>query len=218
MNLKSWYTWTHDQTLNQEIGSDPDHILHIFPVDSDEFTEGLGAVTETEVRLYPTTGVQDDNVPAFQIIMETGELMPRQPVQAFWYIQQLEFRFDYFVGNPEEPATILIEGVDYYGRQFKIEKKLNIKSRGHHGLEHEQRNYIEWIRIEKLVESLRIRIKGKARFRLSHINAKMYQQADTIGTPYGFDARDTYYDRHGDDHEIHHYIDDYNNLRRAVIS
>lgn len=218
MNLKSWYTWTHDQTLNQDMGSDPDHILHVFPIDSDEFTEGLGAITETQVRLYPTTGVQDATVPSFQVLMETGELMPRQPAQAFWYIQQLEFRFDYFVGNPDDPATILVEGVDYYGRQFKIEKKLNIKSRGHHGLTGEQRNYIEWIRIDKIVESLRIRIKGKARFRLSHINAKIYQQSDTIGTPYGFDAHDTYYDRHGDDHEIHHYIDDYNNLRRAVIS
>lgn len=215
INLKSWYTWTHDESYEDP---DLDHILHIFAIDSDEYVEGLGVVTENQARLYPVTGTQNPSVPDFQVLMETGELAPRQPMQAFWYLQQLEFRFDYFVGDPEDPAEILIEGVDYYGRQFKVTKKLNIKSRGYHGLTGEQRDYIEWVRIEKLVESFRIRIKGRARFRLTHINAKMYQQADTIGTPYGFDARDTYYNRKGQDHEIHHYIDDYNNLRRAVVS
>jgi len=221
LNLKAWYTWTHDQTLNQE--QDPDKILHIFAIDSDEFQEGLGSVTETEVRLYPVTGVQDATVPEFTVLVESGELAPRQPMQAFWYVQQLEFRFDYFVGNPDEPAEILVEGVDYYGRQFKITKKLNIKSRNwqvrnDNGETGERRSYVEWVRIDKLVESFRIRIKGKARFRLTHFNANVYQQSDTIGTPYGFDARDTYYDKNGDDHEIHHYIEDYNNLRRAVVS
>lgn len=215
IGLKSWYTWTHDQTLTDP---DNDKILHIFAIDNDEWKEGLGAITQKEVRLYPVTGVQNDTVPAFQVLMETGELAPRQPVQAFWYLQQLEFRFDYLVGDPDDPAEILVEGVDYYGRQFKIRKKINIESRGHHGKTGEQRNYVEWIRIDKIVESFRIRIKGRVRFRLTHINAKLYQQADTIGTPYGFDAQDTYYNRKGEDHEIHHYIDDYNNLRRAVIS
>ena len=221
LNLKAWYTWTHDQTLNQE--QDPDKILHIFAIDSDEFQEGLGSVTETEVRLYPVTGVQEATVPEFTVLVESGELAPRQPMQAFWYVQQLEFRFDYFVGNPDEPAEILVEGVDYYGRQFKVTKKLNIKSRSwqtsnDHGETGERRSYVEWIRIDKLVESFRIRIKGKARFRLTHFNANVYQQSDAIGTPYGFDARDTYYDKNDDDHEIHHYIEDYNNLRRAVVS
>lgn len=217
MDLQAWYTWTHDEHYGAR-GSDPDKVLHILAIDSDEYTEGLGAITETQVRLYPVTGIQKPTVPTFQVIMETGELMPRQPMQAFWYIQQLEFRFDYLVGDPDDPATILIEGVDYYGRQFTIEKKINIKSRGHHGLTGEQRNYIEWVRIDKLVESMRIRIKGKVRFRLTHINAKAYQQADTIGTPYGFDASDTYRNRHGGDTKIHHYINDYNNLRRAVVT
>ena len=218
IGLQSWYTWTHDETLNQTAGGDPDKILHILAIDSDEYTEGLGAITQNQVRLYPVTGVQSATVPAFQVLMETGELMPKQPMQAFWYIQQLEFRFDYFIGNHSDPATILIEGVDYYGRQFTIEKKLNLRSRGNHGLSGEQRNYVEWIRVDKIVESLRVRIKGKARFRLTHINMKSYQQADTIGTPYGFDAYDTYRNRQGGNTKIHHYINDYNNLRRAVVT
>ena len=220
---KAWYTFTHDETLNLNSGSDPDHILGILPIDSDERAEGLGVITENQIRMYPTTGIQSASVPAFQIIMETGELIPRMPTQAFWYVQQLEFRFDYFIGDPDDPATVLIEGVDYYGRQFTIEKKLNKNGRrwqtvNENGRTGEQRAYIEHVRIDKMVESLRIRIKGKARFRLTHFNAKVYQQSDTIGTPYGFDARDTYKNRKGQDHVIHHYIDDYNNLRRAVIA
>jgi len=223
MNLKAWYTWTHDQIVDSS--SDQDEILHILAIDSDEYVEGLGAITETEVRLYPIAGHdQGVTVPTFTVLMESGELAPRQPMQAFWYVQQLELRFDYYIGSLENPATILVEGVDYYGRQFKIEKQLNKRGRrwqtindnGEHIVE--IRNHLEYVRIDKLVQSYRIRIKGKARFRLTHINAKLYQQADTISTPYGFDAHDTYYDRHGDDHEIHHYIDDYNNLRRAVVS
>ena len=231
IGLQSWYTFTHDQTLNESQGSDPDKIHHIFAVDSDQYTEGLGAVTDTEVRLYPTTGIQEAKVPSFQVLIETGELIPKMPKQVFDWVEQLEFRFDYFVGPVETKyygpnndqyhtwPTILIEGVDYYGRYFTIEKKLNMKSRGLHNVEGEQRNYVEWVRVGKLVESLRIRIKGRARFRLTHIIGKIYTQSDRIGTPYGYDARDTYLSRHANiEPKIHHYINDYNNLRRAVVS
>lgn len=218
IELQAWYTFTHDQVYGRGKGEDPDKIHHILAVDSDQFIEGLGAITDTQVRLYPTTGIQDAVVPEFQVIIESGELIPKMPKQVFDWIEQLEFRFDYFVGDPDDPATILIEGVDYYGRSFEITKKLNIKSRGYHGLEGEQRSYIEWVRVNKLVESMRIRIKGKARFRLTHIVNKMYTQSDRIGTPYGYDANDAYYNRHQGKTKIHHYINDYNNLRDAVVS
>lgn len=237
-SLKAWYTWTHDQTLGLEDLTDDDRVLHIFAIDSDEWIEGLGTITATEVRLYPVTGEQEPVKPPFQVLIESGEIAPRQPMQAYWYLQQMELRFDYFVGDPEDPATVLVEGVDYYGRYFQIEKKLNYKQRNwqpyndngaiaHHkvlpnGPEWteviEQRNYTEWIRIDKLVQSVRIRIKGRARFRLTHINAKVYQQADNISTPYGYDASDSGYNAKGQPFKIHHYINDYNNLRRAVVS
>ena len=38
MNQQAWYTWTHDQTYGAS-GSDPDKILHILAIDSDEFEE-----------------------------------------------------------------------------------------------------------------------------------------------------------------------------------
>lgn len=218
IGLQSWYTFTHDQVYGRGYNEDPDKIHHILAIDSDEYIEGLGAVTDTQIRLYPTTGIQDPVVPEFNVLLETGELMYKMPQQTFDWIEQLEFRFDYFVGDPNDPASILIEGVDYYGREFSIEKKLNIKSRGYHGLEGEQRDYVEWVRIGKLVESLRIRIIGHARFRLTHIVNKMYTQSHRIGTPYGFDAYDSYYNRHGGKNKIHHYINDYNNLRKALVT
>lgn len=216
--LQAWYTFTHDQVYGGARGQDPDLIHHILAIDSDEFIEGLGVITDSQVRLYPTTGIQEDTVPEFQIILESGEMMPKMPMQAYNYVQQLEFRFDYLVGNPSDPATILIEGVDYYGRQFTIEKKINLRSRGNHGLRGEQRDYVEWVRVEKICESLRIRIKGHVRFRLTHINARLYTQSDRIATPYGFDASDKFYNRHHGETKIHHYINDYDNLRRALVT
>lgn len=217
---KAWYTFTHDETLVQP---DTDDLLNMISIDSIDAWEGLGVITKNQIRLYPTTGSQSPTVPAFQVIMETGELMPRMPKQAFWYIQQLEFRFDYFISNPDDPPIVLVEGVDYYGREFRIEKELNKTGRrwqteNDNGRTGELRSHVEWVRVDKMVESLRIRIKGKARFRLTHINSRCYQQSDSIATPYGYDALDTYRNRKGQDHVIHHYIDDYNNLKEAVIS
>jgi len=213
-----WYTFTHDEHLNQNYQQDPDSILHILAIDSDQATEGLGVITESYIYLYPTTLGQDATVPLFDVLLETGELKPKEPTQALMYIQQIELRFDYFISNPENPPTVLIEGTDYYGRSFSIEKQLNIRSRGNHGKTGELRSYAEWIRLDKYVESYRIRIKGKARFRLSHINVKFYVQPDVTGSPWGFDAHDGYLDVHNTEGQIHHYIDDYNNLRRALVS
>lgn len=218
--LQAWYTFTCDQTHGVSLGNDADVVKHIFPVDSQDAKEGLGVMTATNIYLYPVTHDEfSQEVPAFQVLLESGEMMPSQPT-AFWYIQQLEFHFDYLRGNYADPAQILVEGVDYYGRQFVITKNINIRSRGHHGLAGIQRDYYEWIRVDKYVRSFRIRIKGRVRFRLTHINCKCYQQADTIGTPYGFDAHDMHYDIHGRnvDTQIHHYINDYNDLRRAVVT
>lgn len=202
---KAWYTFTHDfnPTARGEL------ILHAMAIDSDEYTEGLGLITESEVRLYPTTGIQGETKPTFNVLMETGELALKQPIQGFHYVSQVELRFDYFIGS----AECLIEGVDYYGRPFKVWKKLNRSGR-----EGNFRSYTEWIRVDKYVESYRLRIIGKARFRLISINSKVYTQSNRIGLAYGFDDHDWYKNRRSGDTEIHHYIDDYNNLRRAIVT
>ena len=205
IGLKAWYTFTYDQNLTAR----GEKLLHAFAVDSDEHVEGLGLVTNNEIRLYPTTGIQDEVAPGFNVLLETGELMTKQPKQATHYLCQLELRFDYFIGQ----AECLVEGTDYYGRPFKVYKKLNRKN-----LSGTQRDWTEWIRVDKLVESYRIRIVGKARFRLVSINAKVYSESNRIGLAYGYDDHDYYRNRRNTDTEIHHYIKDYNNLRRVIVT
>lgn len=209
LQAKAWYTFTHD-------GQD-DLLLHAFAVDSDEYIEGLGVVSKNEIYLYPTTGVQDETVPNFDVLLQTGELSVRMPQREYQFLDQLEFHFDYLISDPDDPPEIIISGVDYYGRPFEIVKKINIKSRGNHGVEHTVRNWREWIKVGKICQSYWISIKGRMRCRLTHINTRLYTFDSKIEQPYGYDAHDTYTGRKGQKVEIHHYIDDYNNLRRAII-
>ena len=215
VETKAWYTFTHGHE-----GNDDDLLLHAMPIDSEQYDEGLGIISENAVTLYPTTGIQDTVSPNFDILIETGELSARTPIQGFSYLCQLELRFDYLVGE----ARVLVEGVDYYGRDFKVIKRINRPQYGKNPDgsfgpdDAEMRSHTEWIRIDKHVESYRIQIKGKARCRLTHINAKVYQDSARIGLPYGFDAGDGFVNRHKQAEVIHHYIKDYNNLRRAIVT
>jgi len=228
MDTKAWYTFTHDELPNARgIGYDGEpneQIHHIMSIDSDTYYEGLGVITDRQIRLYPTAGVDSgtlvprpdpisgripDRRPIFNVILETGELAVRQPVQSHQWLHQLELRFDYFIGQ----CYVYVEGVDYYGRPFKISKLVNREDKPQ-----EMRSYTEYINVSKLVETYRIRIEGQARFRLMSINAKVYTQSNRIGMPYGFDAGSDYRNRHGGAADEHHYIDSYNNLRRAIVT
>jgi len=200
MDLKAWYTFTHD-------GNDG-LLLHAMAIDSDEHHEGLGIVSQREVTLYPTTGIQDPTQPSFDILLETGELSARVPTTAIHYLSQLELRFDYFVGS----GNVTVEGVDYYGRPFRVIKFLNRM-----GIRKDTRDWVEWIRVDRLVENYHITIKGPARFRLTHIVAKAFTQSNRVGIVYGYDDHDTYRKRNGTWQDMHHYIKDYNNLRRAIV-
>lgn len=224
LGLKAWYTLTSDEILGSG-----ELILHAFPVDSQEHAEGLGLITKDTVILYPNTGVQDSVAPDFNILIETGELMGKQPKQMTLYLCQLEFRFDYFIGN----ATVEIEGIDYYGRPVTVIKELNSRINPGPNYNGEiatpddddivrnddlMRDYTEWIRVDKLMESYRIRVKGKARFRLNSINAKVYIQDDKIGLPYGFDSHVYYQNRYGSTTDDNHWLMDYNNLRKTLLT
>ena len=217
---KAWYTFTHREPriINPVTGDrvwDTKPLLHALAIDSEQCIEGLGVISRDAITLYPTTGIQSVSKPEFDIMLETGELCSRIPMQSPYYVEQLEFRFDYFIGD----AECEIEGVDYYGRKFKIYKKFGKgNNEGDDPEDIEKRAYTEWIRVSKLVEFFRIRIKGKCRCRLTHIICKAYLYNNLIGMPYGFDAQNTFINRHGKEEPIHHYVSDYNNLRRAIVT
>lgn len=235
LGLKAWYTITSDEIFpDTKHSGSGEVILHALPIDSQEHAEGLGLITNKTVILYPNTGIQDIVAPNFNVLVETGELMGKQPKQMTMYLCQLELRFDYFIGN----AKVIVEGIDYYGRPVTVVKELN--SRINPGTNYNgdtinpdddgvtrnrnlMRDYTEWIRVDKLMESYRIRIIGKARFRLNSINAKVYVQDDKIGLPYGFDSHVYYQNRYGNEHlgytnDDNHWLMDYNNLRRTLLT
>lgn len=198
LDLKSWWTYTIP-----EVGG---KILHAFSMDSEDHWEGLGLITPGKVVMIPSTGDEKDcGTPDFPVLLETGELTTRQPISATHYLCQLELRFDYFYGD----AEVTVRGIDYYGRHFTVKKKIH---------ENKVRDYPVWIRVDKYVETYNVRIEGHARFKMTHILAKVYQQSNKIGLVYGFDGRVSYRDRDQQEVNDHHCLASYNNLRDAIVT
>ena len=203
IGAKAWWTYTY--------GTEPTHatekILHVMAIDSQDFDEGLGVVTSSRLSLIPTTGPKLSTAPNFgDVYIETGELSARQPPNETTWLEQLEFDFDYFVGDIE----ITVTGVDYYGRRFEVTKDVSYKTM--------VTNLQVWLRIGLLVRTYHLSIKGPARFRLYQILQKTYSQSAKVNLVYGLDSYSevrNHYDEVGLDH---HDIDSYNNLVRAIVT
>lgn len=223
---KAWYTLSYLPTETQppEINTknEPSQILHIFNFDYDRWVEGIGIVQWDRIVRIPVTGqhfsswgYQEGNQhypkpPRFTALIETGELGLRIPPQIYVWLAQLEFRFDYIIGD----LDIEIFGRDYYGRHYRVFHHVTTQKDGKYEL---IRNYPVWIRVDKNVQTYRVRIKGKAHFRMTHFMSKTYQQSDKMAVVYGYDAHVDYMGRHGELVDDHHYLDSYNNLREAIV-
>lgn len=194
---KAWWTYTVPEIDGG--------LLHAFSIDSQDHWEGLGLIARKHVAMIPTTGDGGMSAPRFPVLLETGELTTRQPISATHYLCQLELRFDFFCGD----ATITVQGIDYYGRSFKAVKNVH---------EDAVLDFPVWIRVDKLVETYNVRIEGKARFRMTHILAKVYQQSSKVNLVYGFDDRVSYRSRRGKEVHDHHCLKSYNNLRDAIVT
>lgn len=196
---KAWFTYSVPDVAGQ--------LRYIFPMDSVSHTEGLGIATTNGIYFIKQYGEhKPDTPPVFNVHLETGEISSKQPLQTTSYLEQLEFRFDYIIGD----LDIYVNYIDYWGRKNKVVKRVRCSSL--------KRNWSEWIRFGTLVESYNIQIVGKARFRLTHFMAKVYPQSNKIGLVYGNDAHHSRKKQHGGAHQdIHHYIDDYNNLRDCIM-
>lgn len=186
---KAWWTYT--------VPTDKP-ILRMFQLDYEGGQEGLGIITEDSVYLLPTTQV-DDTEPEVKVNIQSGEMSSAIPLQQIHRVSQLEFRFDYFVGE----VDIIVELIDQFGRRNTIKKKVT-----HETL---QRQLAEYIRVDQVVESYKVAIIGKARMRLTHFMAKIYPKSRKIGMVWGFDSHSFV------QNQVLQNFDGYNELRKALI-
>jgi hypothetical protein len=191
--LKAWWTYT--------LGTDTP-ILNMIPIDYEGFREGIGIITEDAVYLLPTTMDEGfDVLPVHEVLIETGELTTMQPLQSMHHLTQLEFWFDYFIGELDITVTM----IDQFGRKIETMKRIS-----HGTLQHQLR---ESIRIDAVVESYKIVMRGQAKMRLTHFIAKLYPKSNRIGMLGGFDSSQS----HTDVGSIRRTFNDYNDLKDAII-
>jgi hypothetical protein len=177
-------------------------ILNLIHIDYEGYREGIGIITANHIFLLPLTQNDSPDDPAdFPVTIQTGELSTTQPQQNWFYLSQLEFRFDFFKGS------ILVElvGIDQFGREVEVKKTFS----------HDTAVYdlAEYMRIDLRLQSYRIRITGTARFRLTHFIAKLYVMSAKQGLVWGFDDSKSFR-TFGD---IHPTFKNYNDIRNAVI-
>lgn len=192
--LKSWWTITLDID---------EPIIRLMDLDWQGHQEGIGIITPNHVYMLPTTRGKDPSEPAtFDVLIETGELSTAMPQQQFQHLSQIEFRFDYFVGD----VTVECIGIDVFGRKMSTAKRIR----------HDEVRFslAEHIRVDLKLQSYKLRIHGKASFRLTHFMAKLFTLSNRIGTVWGFDDSQSYRS-HGD---IHPTFKDYNDIRKALFA
>lgn len=193
IDKKAW--WTVSLDIDEAI-------LSMFHVDYEGFREGIGIVTENNVYLLPLTKDDDPETEAdFEVTIQTGELSTQQPQQNWFYLSQLEFRFDYFIGD----ITIELTGIDQFGRKVSTVKHITHDETVYNEFEH--------MRVDLRLQSYQIRITGQARFRLTHFISKLYMMSSKQGLVYGFDDSQTFR-TFGD---IHPTFLNYNDIKRAII-
>lgn len=213
---KAWYTY---RIFDHDEGQ---FILHMIQVDSSQLTEGVGIITPKKIVLLPTTGNDFENYyshdgypnpgyPNVDNYIETHELAIRTPITNVFYCCQLEVNFDYMCAPHKQGGVDLwIEGYDVYGRHFKIIKKIYEDKL--------ERLSTYYIRVDRNVKSFRLFLRGKAHFRLTHINMKYFKQSNSLGVAWGFDSFHQQKKQHGRENLKHHAIKSYNDLKEILIT
>lgn len=193
IDLKAWWTYTLD--LNEAI-------IDMLHIDYEGYREGIGIVTANSVYLLPTT--QNDaasEAATFDFLIESGELSTQMPQQSFFYLSQLEFRFDWLIGDIE----VQLVGIDQFGRKVNTSKKFSHGSAVY--------DDAEYMRVDLRLQSYKLILSGKANFRMSHFIAKVYTMSNKVGLVWGFDDRQSF--RSSGD--IHPTFKTYNDIRKAII-
>lgn len=198
IGMKAWYTYTSLYSP-----------LRLFDIDYEGYIEGMGIVSAQHISLIPTAGDADDNLVPVKIV--TGELTQRQPTSSYTHVAQLEYRFDY-LKTDSNGLTIVVEGVDIYGRRVKVTKKLISETMSY--------DYIDWMRLDYKLENYHVTFSGNAIFRLTHFLGRVYVTSNKINEQWGFNSLSEYY-RRGDSTTRgtdHHYITSYNNFKEWVLA
>ena len=193
IDLKAWWT------INLDID---EAIINMLHVDYEGYREGIGIVTENHVYLLPLTKDDAPTVSStFNTTIQTGELSTSQPQQNWFYLSQMEFRFDYFKGS----VVVELTGIDQFGRKVTTKKTISHSTT--------QYDLAEYMRVDLRLQSYQIRITGQARFRLTHFMSKVYTMSAKQGLVWGFDDSQSYRS-FGD---IHPTFKSYNDIRDAII-
>jgi hypothetical protein len=194
INLKAWWTYTIDVDST---------ILNMFHVDWDGDREGIGIVTKNAIYMLPLTVRDDVSKPTnHSFLIETAQLSTQMPKQGWQYLSQLEFHFDYFIGN----ATIEVRMIDMFGREIKVRKSISEAK--------EQYDLVTYMRIDQRVMSYVITMTGKARFRMTHFIARVYTISNKFGQVWGFDDSVS----HRSAGSVHPTFKCYNDVRKAIFT
>ena len=192
IDLKAW--WTYSLDVDKAI-------IDLIHIDYEGAREGIGIVTKDELYLLPLTSDTTTQEKAVNVLIKTGELSTTMPQQNWFYLSQLEFRFDYFIGD----LYIELDGIDQFGRRIKTVKHINHETT--------QYNLAEYMRVDLRMQSYTLKFYGKARFRMSHFMSKVYTMSAKQGLVWGFDDSQSY----RTDGDIHPTFKDYNDIRKAII-
>jgi hypothetical protein len=194
IDLKAWWTYTLDTDSP---------ILNLFHMDYQGLREGIGIVTRDRVLMLPTTvGDDEATMPRHDFLVETAQLSTQMPQQGWQYLSQMEFHFDYLVGD----VTIELRMVDMFGRELKVRK---------HVVEQDEVfDYVTHMRVDQRVMSYVITMTGTARFRMSHFIARVYTMSNKVGQVWGFDDSVS----HRSAGRVHPTFKCYNDVRRAIFT
>ena len=194
IDLKAWWTYTLDTDSP---------ILNLFHMDYQGLREGIGIVTRDKVLMLPTTASDDEaTAPRHDFLVETAQLSTQMPQQGWQYLSQMEFHFDYLVGD----VTIEIRMVDMFGRDIKVRKSVHEAEEAFDLTVH--------MRVDQRVMSYVITMTGTARFRMSHFIARVYTMSNKVGQVWGFDDSVS----HRSAGRVHPTFKCYNDVRRAIFT
>lgn len=193
IDLKAWWTYTLDVDTP---------VLSLFHVDWQGQREGIGIVTRSHIYMLPTTVSDDESeLPDHEFLIETAQLSTQMPKQGWQYLSQLEFRFDYLIGD----MTIEVRMVDMFGRELTAKKIISE--------DEELFDHVVHMRIDQRVMSYVITMTGSARFRMTHFIARVYTISNKLGQVWGFDDSMS----HRSAGSVHPTFKCYNDVRKAIF-